>query len=68
MEGRVGVGVDDKFEYLASIAALNLVGNPIVILNPHPTEESLTVHLRDTEPSVIIGHSDLIHAIEKVDQ
>jgi fatty-acyl-CoA synthase len=66
VEGRVGVGVDDKFEYLASIAALNLVGNPIVILNPHPTQESLTVHLRDTKPDIIIGHSDLIHTIEKV--
>lgn len=66
VKGRVGVGVDDKFEYLASIAALNRVGNPIVILNPHPTQESLTVHLRDTEPSLIIGHSDLIRTVEKM--
>lgn len=66
VEGRVAVGVDDKFEYLASIAALNLVGNPIIILNPHPTQESLTVHLRDTKPNIIIGHSDLIHTVEKV--
>jgi len=65
-KGRAGVGIDDKFEYLASIAALNLLGNPIVILNPHPTEEALIVHLRDTKPSLIIGHSDLIHNIKKV--
>jgi len=66
VEGRVGVGVDDKFEYLASITALNLVGNPIIILNPHPTEESLAVHLRDTNPDIIIGHSDLKHTVEKL--
>ena len=66
VEGRVGVGVDDKFEYLASIAALNLVGNPIIILNPHPTEESLAVHLKDTNPLIVIGHTDLIHTIDKL--
>lgn len=66
VKGRVGVGVDDKFEYLASIAALNRVGNSIVILNPHPTQESLTVHLRDTEPSLILSHSSLKHTIEKI--
>jgi acyl-CoA synthetase (AMP-forming)/AMP-acid ligase II len=66
VEGRVGVGVDDKFEYLAIIAALNRVGNPIIILNPYPTQESLIVHLRDTEPSLIIGHSDLMCTLEKM--
>ena len=65
VEGRVGVGVTDKFEYLACIAGLNLAGNSIVVLNPRVNQESLSVHLVDTKPSMIIGHSGLIDAVNK---
>lgn len=64
-EGRIGVGVSDKFEYLACITGLNLAGNSIIVLNPHVDQESLKIHLTDTKPSVILGHSDLIQTIDK---
>lgn len=66
VKGRIGVGVDDKFEYLACIVALNLVGNSVVVFNPQSTQESLRIHLRDTTPSLIIGDSDFIHNIDMV--
>ena len=63
--GHVGVSVKDKFEYLACIAGLNLVGNPIIVLNPYADQESLKVHLTDTKPSAILGHTDLIQGIDR---
>jgi len=64
--GRFGVGVEDKFEYLACIAALNMMGNSIIIFNPQATQESLRVHLGDTRPSLIIGSSELIRNVDIV--
>jgi len=64
--GRIGVGVEDKFEYLACIAALNLMGYSIIIFNPLATKESLKVHLSDTNPSLIIGSTELIGNIDFV--
>lgn len=66
--GRVGVGVEGKFEYLASIVALNLMGRPIVILNPLATPESLKVHLKDTKPSLIVGASGLLRNVDIVSE
>lgn len=64
-DGRVAVGVDDKFEYLACLVGLNLARTSIVILNPHASNEALKVHLADTSPSAVIGHSDLLNAINR---
>ncbi len=64
-DGRVAIGVNDKFEYLACLVGLNLARIPIVILNPHASAEALKVHLADTSPTVVIGHSDLLHAINR---
>jgi acyl-coenzyme A synthetase/AMP-(fatty) acid ligase len=63
LEGRFGLGLNDKYEYLACIAGLNLLGKPIIILNPNVDRESLKVHLTDTIPCAIIGHSDLIDLV-----
>jgi acyl-coenzyme A synthetase/AMP-(fatty) acid ligase len=63
--GRVGVSVNDKFEYLACTIGLNLVGNSIIVLDPFADQESLKVHLTDTNPSVILGHPDLIKSVDQ---
>lgn len=63
--GRVGVSVNDKFEYLACTIGLNLVGNSIIVLNPCADQESLKVHLTDTKPPVILGHPDLIQSVDQ---
>jgi acyl-coenzyme A synthetase/AMP-(fatty) acid ligase len=64
-DGRVAVGTEDKFEYLACLMGLHLARIPIVILNPHDSKEALNVHLTDVQPFAVIGNIGLLNTIDE---
>jgi len=63
IKGRIGISVKNKFDFLASIGGVNLVGNPIIVLPPFADSEALNIHLLDTKPSAIIGDRDFFKSI-----
>lgn len=68
MQGRVAVGIEDQFEYIAALAGLNKAGFSIVILNPRPKPDALAIHLDDSQPALVIGShwlSDVVADVGK---
>ena len=63
IRGRIGIAASSNFEYLSAIAGAKIIGNPVIIMNPLESKESLKVHIADTTPEIIFGNKELIKSV-----
>lgn len=63
IQGRVGISVKSKFDFIACATGLHLIKKPMIFLDPCAGSEALNIHLIDTKPSAIIGDQDFLELI-----